>query len=175
MARYARVSDGVVEEIIVLEAGFDLDSAFHPDVVATMHACGTEVGEGWTFDGAVFAAPVVAPPDKATLKVYAASKRWQVETGGITVAGAAVKTDRASQAMITGAFAYAQANPSASIAFKAADGFVMLTAAEVEAIAKAVGAHVQASFAAEAAIVAAIEAGAITSFAAIDGADWPEA
>jgi hypothetical protein len=173
MARYARISDGVVAEIIGLADGLEPAAAFHSDVASTMHPCGAEVGEGWTFDGSSFSAPVQAPPDKATLKTYAASKRWQIETGGITVAGAAIQTDRASQAMITGAFAYAQANPSASIAYKAAAGFVMLAAAEVEAIANAVGAHVQASFAAEAAIVAAIEAGAITSFAAIDGADWP--
>lgn len=114
-----------------------------------------------------------APPSAEVLKAYAADKRWQIETGGISVAGAAIQTDRASQAMITGAFAYAQANPSASIAYKTEGGFVMLSAAEIEAIANAVGAHVQACFAAEAAIVAAIEAGAITSFAAIDGADWP--
>mgnify|MGYP001053494492 CR=1 FL=1 len=174
MARYARISDGVVAEIIGLADGLQPAAAFHPDFASTLHSCGDEVGEGWSFDGSSFSAPVVAPPDKASLKAYAASKRWQVETGGITVADAAIQTDRASQAMITGAFAYAQANPAASIAYKTAEGFVTLAAAEVEAIANAVGAHVQASFAAEAAIVGAIEAGAITTFAAIDGADWPD-
>lgn len=173
MARYARITDGVVDEIITCADGVDPATILHPEVAASLHPCGGEVAEGWVFDGSSFAAPVVPPPTKADLKAYAASKRWEIETGGITVAGAAIQTDRASQAMITGAFAYAQPNPTASIAYKAAGGFVMLAAAEVEAIANAVGAHVQACFAAEAAIVGAIEAGAITTFAAIDGADWP--
>ena len=131
-------------------------------------------GDGFEVEGPddVVAALGASPPAEV-LKAYAANKRWEKETGGITVSGAAIQTDRASQAMITGAFAFAQTNPSASIAFKAEGGFVMLAAAEVEAIANAVGAHVQACFAAEAAIVGAIEAGAITSIAAIDGANWP--
>lgn len=173
MARYARVADGAVAEILVLPDGLATSTLFAAEIASAIHACGEDVAEGWTFDGSGFAEPVDPTPSAGTLKAYAAAKRWQVETGGISVGGASIQTDRASQAMITGAFAYAQANPSASIAFKAGGGFVMLAAADVEAIANAVGAHVQACFAAEAAIVAAIEAGAITTFAAIDGADWP--
>lgn len=75
--------------------------------------------------------------------------------------------------MITGAHAYALANPEATIAFKASGGFATLSSAQVIAIATAVGAHVQACFAAEAAINAAITAGTITDFAEIDAADWP--
>lgn len=131
-------------------------------------------GDGYIIQGPddVIAA-LAGPPSAEVLKAYAAGKRWRIETGGIAVAGASIQTDRASQAMITGAFAFAQANPSASIAYKTEGGFVMLAAAEVAAIANAVGAHVQACFSAEAAISAAIDAGTITSFAAIEAADWP--
>lgn len=173
MARFARIADDVVAEIIVLPDGIEPSAAFHPDVAAELHPCSAEVAEGWTFDGSAFAGPAVPPPTKADLKAYAASRRWAVETGGISVAGAAIQTDRASQAMITGAFAYAQVNPSASIAYKAADGFVTLSAAEVAAIANAVGAHVQDCFAVEASVVDAIDAGSITTIAEIDGVSWP--
>ena len=104
---------------------------------------------------------------------YAADKRWQVETGGITVAGATVDTSRESQAMITGAYAYSQANPTEMIKFKAASGWVSLDAATLAVIATAVGAHVQACFAVEESVAAEIVAGTITSTEEIDAAGWP--
>ncbi|HWJ72419.1 MAG TPA: hypothetical protein VNX29_04555 [Kaistia sp.] len=61
MARFARISDGIVAEIILLPDGLSPASAFHPDVAAEMRPCGEEVAEGWTFAGSGFAAPV-APP-----------------------------------------------------------------------------------------------------------------
>lgn len=121
------------------------------------------------------------PPTAVPLDAYAAAKRWQVETGGIVVSGASIDTTRESQAMITGAHAYAQANPEATISFKAAGGFVTLDAATMIAVASAVGQHVQACFAREAAVVAAITAGDVTTTAEIDAAftdvaaPWPPA
>lgn len=118
-------------------------------------------------------AALVGAPSKERLLAYAADKRWQVETGGIAVAGAAIDTSRDSQAMITGAYAYSQAHPEEPIKFKAASGWVTLDAATIAAIATAVGAHVQASFAVEESVDAAIAAGTIISFAEIDVAGWP--
>lgn len=112
-------------------------------------------------------------PSKAELIAYAADKRWRVETGGITVAGASIDTSRDSQAMITGAYSYSQAHPEQLIKFKSASGWVDLDAATVASIATAVGVHVQACFAIEATIDAAIEAGTVTTFAEIDAAAWP--
>lgn len=115
--------------------------------------------------------PYAAPP--VDLVAYAADKRWHVETGGITVGGALVDTSRDSQAMITGAYAYSQANPTEAINYKAASGWVTLDAATMAVIATAVGAHVQACFAVEAQVAVEIEAGTITTTAEIDAADWP--
>lgn len=113
-------------------------------------------------------------PSSPDLKAVAADKRWRVETGGITVNGVAIPTDRASQAMIAGAVAYVQLNSGASIDFKAAGGFVTLTAAQMVAIGQAVGAHVQACFAAEKAMAADVSAGAITSVGQIESDPrWP--
>jgi len=102
-----------------------------------------------------------APP--VDLIAYAANRRWQVETGGITVGGALIDTSRESQAMITGAYNYAQVRPDKLIKFKAASGWVELDAATVAAIATAVGDHVQACFDAEAEVVAAITDGTVTT------------
>ncbi|HEV2501593.1 MAG TPA: DUF4376 domain-containing protein [Mesorhizobium sp.] len=112
-------------------------------------------------------------PLKAQLVAYAADKRWQIETGGITVGGARLDTSRESQSMITGAYAFSQANPAASISYKAASGWVVMDAATLAAIATAVGTHVQACFATEAAVAAAIEAGTIKTKAQVDAANWP--
>ncbi|ODT13502.1 MAG: hypothetical protein ABS35_37735 [Kaistia sp. SCN 65-12] len=112
-------------------------------------------------------------PEPVNLTDYAANKRWQVETGGITINGVTIDTSRDSQAMITGAYAWSQANPSQPIQFKASSGWVEFDAATMAAIATAVGAHVQACFAAEASVQAAILGGTITTIAEIDGADWP--
>ena len=115
-------------------------------------------------------APTLMP---VTLPEYAAARRYAVETGGIVISGVAVATDRASQAMLAGAFAFANQNPEATIQYKAASGWVSLTHDQVVAIANAVGAHVQACFAAEHAVDAAIAAGTITTRSEIDEWEWP--
>lgn len=107
------------------------------------------------------------------LAAYAAHRRWCAETAGIVVAGVAIATDRESQALISGARLFAQMTPGITIQFKAGGGFVGLDGAQIEAVALAVAAHVQAAFAAEAAVLADIEAGTITTLSQVDGAPWP--
>jgi hypothetical protein len=117
-----------------------------------------------------FAAPTASP---ATLRAYAAAKRFAVETGGISVGGASIATDRASVPMISGALLYVMQNPAASVRWKSAGGFVDLSRDQIVAMSNAVGAHVQACFEREGELVAAIDAGTVTDFAAIDAAAWP--
>lgn len=104
------------------------------------------------------------------LLAYAAQKRWEKEVGGIEVNGQIIDTSRESQSMITGAYAYSQANPSETIQFKAASGWVTLDAPTMAAIATAVGAHVQACFALEANIADQITNGTITTTGEVDAA-----
>ena len=128
---------------------------------------------GWSYTGGGFAAPtpIVEPVD---LKAYAADKRWRVETGGIVVNGATIQTDRPSQAMITGLYTYAAVAKPDSIPYKAEGGFVSLTSAQAVAIGLAVGAHVQACFAAEQAIDTDIAAATITTVEQIEAdGRWP--
>jgi hypothetical protein len=121
----------------------------------------TDTDLQWVFDNAGVSIYV-------DLKSYAENARFLKETGGIIVGGVSVSTDRDSQAMIANAYAYVTANGVASVSYKATSGFVTLDAATLKAVALAVGAHVQACFAAEAAVVAGIASGTIKTTADVD-------
>lgn len=88
-----------------------------------------------------------------------AAIRYRHETSGIVLAGAAVRTDRQSQALVTGAYCTALLNPSALIDWKGADGnWAQLDAATMTEIAAAVSDHVQACFSRERALADLINA-----------------
>ncbi|KJS31641.1 MAG: hypothetical protein VR64_10605 [Desulfatitalea sp. BRH_c12] len=101
--------------------------------------------------------------------------RWEKETGGITIDGAAIATDRESQSLITGAWVRCQQHPDVLIDWKADSGWVKIDRATVEAIADAVGSHVQACFTCEKAHADALTV--LDTIAAIDAYDiaagWP--
>lgn len=105
---------------------------------------------------------------KEALLEYAAAKRFSLETGGLEIGGTSVRTDRESQALINGAFNMAKQDENFTTKFKGVAGFVDLNATQIIAIAMAVGAHVAACFAAEAAAVAAIESGNATTREHVD-------
>lgn len=78
------------------------------------------------------------------------SKRWQVEVGGISVAGIPIKTDRESQAQLFSAYTSLKSNLIGDTPWKAADGsFSLVTMEELEPVAQAMAAHVRSCFAAE--------------------------
>lgn len=91
---------------------------------------------------------------KAAKRAEIASARFEAETAGIN----GIKTDRESQALITGAALKAMQDSEYSCRWKGVDGFVELTAPQILAIADAVRAHVQSCFDREAELVALIEA-----------------
>lgn len=82
-------------------------------------------------------------------KADLAALRYEKETAGITLAGASIRTDRESQALITGAWCRAQQNPNVLIDWKGENGWTQIDAATINAIAAAVGDHVQACFSKE--------------------------
>lgn len=131
-------------------------------------------GIGWTITGADWSPPASDPEPAVDLYGYAADKRWRVETGGITVAGVPVATDDRSKTMIMGARIKADVDPEYSVGWKGADGsFVSLAAPQIVAISNAVLAHVDACFAAEAAVATFIAAGDITTSQQVDDWQWP--
>ncbi|MFD2677988.1 DUF4376 domain-containing protein [Camelimonas lactis] len=176
MARYARVDGGIVVEVIDLADGLvpgvDL---YTPAFAAGLVECSAAVRQGWVYEGGELSEPPPPPPpSQADLAAYAADKRWQAETGGITVAGVPVATDDRSKTMIMGARIKADADSSYTVGWKGADGsFVSLTAPQIIAISDAVLAHVDACFAAEAAVAAAITDGTVTTTQQVDDWPWP--
>jgi len=112
--------------------------------------------------------PEPVPP---TLLEYAATKRWETETGGITVGGISIHTDDRSKLMMTGARLRAENNPDVTEQWNAADGEVYtLTSVQIIALADAVAAHVSACFALFASTRADILSETITEYAQIDTA-----
>lgn len=105
----------------------------------------------------------IDPPQPVRTKVAmlgeVATKRWQVETGGIVVAGHTIATDRESQAQLNSSYTSLKNGLIEDTHWKAANGtFTIVTMAELEQVAQAVAAHVRACFAAEQAHNEAISA-----------------
>ena len=94
---------------------------------------------------------------KSAKRAEIAAARWAEETAGIDVNGFTVRTDRESQALITGAALKAIQDSEYSCRWKGVSGFIELTAPQILAIADAVRSHVQACFDREAELVALIE------------------
>lgn len=121
-----------------------------------------EVMAAWGNAPTVEDEPTPPPPTfeelKAEKKAKIAAARYQAETGGVTVSGATIDTDRDSQALITGAALAAVIDGNYSLNWKTESGFVHLTAPEIIAVAQAVRAHVQACFDREAELVALVDA-----------------
>ena len=78
-----------------------------------------------------------------------AALRYTVETGGITVGSAAVKTDPESQMKVTAAFVSITSGLIADVEWKGVKGWQTLTSAEISAVAQAVAAHVRKTYAVE--------------------------
>ena len=104
-----------------------------------------------------------------------ANKRWMVETGGTTIAGMPVPTDRDTQSKLIAARILAKEDPAYTIRWKLPTGFTTLDAATLIAIADGVRAHVQAAFDREDVLTQAINAA--TTHADLDAIDinagWP--
>lgn len=83
-----------------------------------------------------------------------AAARFEAETAGID----GIKTDRESQALITGAALKAMQDEKYSCRWKTESGFVELTALQISAVADAVRTHVQGCFNREAELLPLIEA-----------------
>ena len=95
---------------------------------------------------------------KSAKKAEIAAARYAAEIAGVAVGGVTVRTDRESQALITGAALKATQDAAYSCTWKAESGFVTLDSATIIAVADAVRTHVQGCFDLEAAKCAQIDA-----------------
>lgn len=137
-----------------------------------MKLAGTQVAR-WTGSGweKLAAAPEPEPAPSPDWLALIAARRWQIETGGTTVAGVRVNTERDSQALLTGAAFAATLDPAYHIKWKAATGFVDLTGEQILGIASQVRAFVQGCFNREAELLEAVAAGSMTAEMLEEG--WP--
>ena len=154
MSRIALIQAGVVANVI--EAELEFAQALGYDHVQEAG----DAGPGWLLvDGVLVPpdspAPAVTLDDaKRQLRERASALRWQHETGGIDIGGVRVLTGTEDQNRIASALIGAPA----TLDFKAESGWVTLTLAELQGIAAAITAHVQACFTAERAHHDAIDA-----------------
>lgn len=106
---------------------------------------------------------------KAELKDYAAAVRWAKEQGGLTLNGMGIKTDTEARVKVRelrdNMTAGALSDP---FYFKATTGWVQLNLAAVNGVYAAIVKHVAATFATERTVSLAIDAGTITTTAAVD-------
>ncbi|WP_292463459.1 DUF4376 domain-containing protein [Mesorhizobium sp.] len=136
-----------------------------------------DVVPGYRYSGGAFSLPVETLAAQRAKKLASlADRRWRAETGGITVGGSVIATDRDSTSMLTAAFVTASADAGYSVRWKVENGvFVTLSAEEIIAISAAVRAHVQDCFDREDELTADILAAAsVAALAAIDiESGWP--
>ena len=95
---------------------------------------------------------------RAAMLKKIATKRWQVETGGMIVNGVPVETDDRSKVLIAGTTISAMQDAEFTTRFKTPTGWLTLDATQIVAIGTAVANHVKACFAREDELVEAINA-----------------
>ena len=117
-----------------------------------------------------------AERDTQALMNRIARTRYEHETGGTTINGMHVATDRQSQALITGAFSSAkdakETGEAWSIRWKSAGGWAELDADQMIELGRAVRKHVQACFDREKELTETVAAGTFTESMLSEG--WPE-
>lgn len=158
---------GIVDNVIIV------GDNYVPPAGYILGPDGGKVGDVW--NGSAYTSPLPTLPTKVELVAYAAAKRWQVETGGITLQGGLrVATTEIAQGKIEAAYnAFANGTLAGPIQFKALTGWIEVGAAMISAVYAAVVLHVQACYAAEKVVVDAINADTITTVAQVDAASWP--
>lgn len=96
---------------------------------------------------------------KAAKRAEVAAARYAAETGGCTVDGVTIATDRGSQALLTAAVVMARLDPEFKTQWKCANGsFKQLDVFQLRAIGDAVIAHVESCFAREGELCELIDA-----------------
>jgi hypothetical protein len=126
-----------------------------------------------------YAAPIATP---AQLVAYAQAKQAKIAAAGVTInlgtaaapLNVSVDTSAAGRVDLTGLAQMAAINPSFSTTWYQASGAITLTAAQLVALGEAVLAWIASTYAALAAVEAAIAASppTITTTAEIDAAAW---
>lgn len=109
----------------------------------------------WVAEGNTAPAPTVT---REQLLARIAARRWDAQSAGIVLNGTPISTDRDAQTTITSAL-LAWPESLESVEWKAADGsFLTVTKAQLQVILSAGFTYIQACFAREGELVAAVQA-----------------
>ena len=161
-----RTSLHELDEAQLAELGIYPCDEIKPDIAWTQHYGAPEIT---VTDGrATVTYPVLDhSPDevagiletaKSAKRAEIAAARWEAETAGIDVSGFTVRTDRESQALITGAALQAIVDYDYECRWKTSEGFVHLSAEQIKYIAQLVRSHVQSCFDRESELLPLIDA-----------------
>lgn len=125
----------------------------------------------WRYIDGELAPVALAEDEKAALKGYAASKRWDREQGGLMLGDIRVATDTTSMFKIR----ELKDNVAAGLiavpfGFKAENGWADVDAPTIAAVYEAMVAHVQDCYTRERTVCQGIDAGDVRTTAAIDAA-----
>lgn len=141
---WARIESNTVNELTAI----DPEGRYHPSLIWVK--CPEDVRQGWTYSDGVFSPPASAAVTLEQVKDAVTYKRWEVETGGVTLpTGVHVATGIDDQNRITSVITNAELAGVEVVDFKAASGWVSITVAELKAVAAAIALHVQQCFTAE--------------------------
>lgn len=108
-----------------------------------------------------------------TLREKAAEKRWRVMTEGTTFNGMMLDTTDGSLVKIIGALKALEDGVFTSVRWKTKGGWVNLDLTAMRAVHQTVSQFIQDCYDAEEAVVAAIEAGTITTEQQVEDYSWP--
>ena len=137
-------------DYIALKLAEGADPLEYAEVLKLRQACRDKIND---WNGEEFISPTFEDLRNRKYREIATA-RYNAEIAGID----GIKTDRESQALITGAALKAMQDSEYSCRWKTESGFVELTAPQILAIADAVRAHVQACFDHEAELLPLIDA-----------------
>lgn len=190
MLKVQMVQGGVVANVLLFDDGAALNgnavalpdgSTFTPPEGATLMAqAGANIG--WTLSGGTLGAPAQGnppAPTKPQLTAYANALQWGLASGGVTITVAGTprlwNTDPISLSLITGMAVRLThgLSPPATVDWQFAAAFVTISAADFMLAATAVSDWILSTFVVLKAVLAAIEAGSISTFAQVDSASWP--
>ena len=137
-------------------------------------------GIGWTVDGSTFVAPVRVDPTwtKDQLFEYANRFQWNLACGGhnVTINGTPYlfPTDDVSVSLMTGKVVRLQlASAPTSVDWQLPSGFVTIASADFIVAAANIADWMQSTFEALKPVLAAIDAGTITTPVQVIAASWP--
>lgn len=137
-------------DYVALKLAEGADPLQYAEVLKLRQSCRDKINE---WNGEDFSVPTFEDLRNRKYREIAQA-RYNAEIAGID----GIKTDRESQALITGAALKAMQDNTYTCKWKGIDGFVELTAPEIIAVADAVRQHVQSCFDREAELLPLIEA-----------------